>query len=59
MIHWNGSTEQARANAFAMPLLHLAERVTVLTVVGGQGVPGPSPTKCANNWGTTTLPPNW
>jgi nucleotide-binding universal stress UspA family protein len=42
MIHWNGSTEQARANALAMPLLRLAERVTVLTVVGGQGVPGPS-----------------
>jgi nucleotide-binding universal stress UspA family protein len=42
MIHWNGSTEQARANAFAIPLLHLAERVTVLTVVGGQDVPGPS-----------------
>jgi hypothetical protein len=20
MVHWNGSTEQARANAFAMPL---------------------------------------
>jgi nucleotide-binding universal stress UspA family protein len=43
MIHWNGSTEQARANAFAMPLLRLADRVTVLTVVGGQEVPGPSP----------------
>lgn len=42
MIHWNGSTEQARANAFAMPLLRLADRVTVLTVVGGQEVPGPS-----------------
>ena len=42
MIHWNGSTEQARANAFAMPLLRLAERVSVLTVVGGQAVPGPS-----------------
>ena len=42
MVHWNGSTEQARANAFAMPLLKLAERVTVLTVVGGQEVPGPS-----------------
>jgi hypothetical protein len=42
MIHWNGSTEQARANAFSMPLLHLADRVTVLTVVGGQEVPGPS-----------------
>jgi nucleotide-binding universal stress UspA family protein len=42
MIHWNGSTEQARANALAMPLLRRAGRVTVLTVVGGQGVPGPS-----------------
>ena len=42
MIHWNGSTEQARANAFAMPLLHLAERVKVLTVLGGQDVPGPT-----------------
>jgi nucleotide-binding universal stress UspA family protein len=42
MIHWNGSTEQARANAFATPLLKTAERVTVLTVVGGQDVPGPS-----------------
>src|SRR5262249_17924314 len=37
-----GSTEQARSNAFAMPLLRLAKRVTVLTVVGGQDVPGPS-----------------
>jgi hypothetical protein len=42
MIHWNGSTEQARVNAFAMPLLRLAERVTVLTVIGGREVPGPS-----------------
>jgi nucleotide-binding universal stress UspA family protein len=42
MIHWNGSTEQARANALAMPLLRLAKRVTVLTVIGGQNVPGPS-----------------
>jgi nucleotide-binding universal stress UspA family protein len=42
MIHWNGSTEQARANALAMPLLHLAGRVIVLTVIGGQDVPGPS-----------------
>jgi nucleotide-binding universal stress UspA family protein len=42
MIHWNCSTEQARASAFAMPLLLAAERVTVLTVSGGQAVPGPS-----------------
>src|SRR5262245_2350559 len=42
MIHWNGSTEQARANALAMPLLRQAKRVTVLSVIGGQNVPGPS-----------------
>jgi nucleotide-binding universal stress UspA family protein len=42
LVAWNGSTEQARATAFAMPLLRLADRVTVLTVVGGTGVPGPS-----------------
>jgi nucleotide-binding universal stress UspA family protein len=42
MIHWNCSTEQARATAAAMPLLHLAEKVVVLNVIGGQGVPGPS-----------------
>jgi len=48
MIHWNGSTEQARANAFAMPLLHLAERVKVLTVIDGQDVPGPSADQVRN-----------
>ena len=42
MIHWNCSTEQARATAFAMPLLQEAQRVTVLTVSGGQAVPGPT-----------------
>lgn len=42
MVHWNGSTEQARATALAMPLLRHAERITVLRVEGGQGVPGPS-----------------
>ena len=41
LIAWNGSTEQARTNAFAMPLLRLAETVTVLTVEGGT-TPGPS-----------------
>ena len=40
-ISWNGSTESARAIAFAMPLLKRAKRVTVL-VVEGAGVPGPS-----------------
>jgi len=41
LIAWNNSTEQARATAFAMPLLREAERVTVLGVNGGS-VPGPS-----------------
>jgi nucleotide-binding universal stress UspA family protein len=41
LIAWNGSTEQARATAFAMPLLRSASRVTVLTVEGGT-VPGPT-----------------
>src|SRR3989440_4727610 len=41
LIAWNGSTEQARATAFAMPLLRHASRVTVLTVEGGS-VPGPT-----------------
>jgi nucleotide-binding universal stress UspA family protein len=42
LIAWNCSTEQARAIALAMPLLREADRVTVLTVIGGTGVPGPS-----------------
>jgi nucleotide-binding universal stress UspA family protein len=40
LIAWNCSTEQARATAFAMPLLRTAKQVTVLTVEGGT-VPGP------------------
>ena len=42
LIAWNCSTEQARAIALAMPLLEKADRITVLTVFGGTGVPGPS-----------------
>jgi nucleotide-binding universal stress UspA family protein len=42
LIAWNCSTEQARATAFAMPLLQKADRVTVLIVTGGTAVPGPS-----------------
>jgi nucleotide-binding universal stress UspA family protein len=42
MVHWNGSPEQARTTAFALPLLQQAKRVIVLNVPGGQGVPGPS-----------------
>jgi nucleotide-binding universal stress UspA family protein len=40
VIAWNRSTETARCTAFAMPLLHQAKKVTVLTVEGGM-VPGP------------------
>jgi nucleotide-binding universal stress UspA family protein len=42
LIAWNCSTEQARAIALAMPILQKADRVTVLTVIGGTGVVGPS-----------------
>jgi nucleotide-binding universal stress UspA family protein len=42
LVAWNCSTEQARATAFAMPLLRKAERITVLHVEGGAAVPGPS-----------------
>ena len=40
-IAWNGSTETARAIAFAMPLIKQAQRV-IVQVVEGVGVPGPS-----------------
>jgi nucleotide-binding universal stress UspA family protein len=42
LIAWNCSTEQARATAFAMPILKRASRVVVLTVEGGAAVPGPT-----------------
>ena len=41
LIAWNGSTETARAVAFAMPFLRQARRIRVLSVEGGT-VPGPS-----------------
>ena len=41
LVAWNRSTEQAHTNAFALPLLRMAEQVTVLTVEGGS-VEGPS-----------------
>jgi hypothetical protein len=34
LIAWNCSTEQARTNAFAMPILKRASRVVVLAVEG-------------------------
>jgi nucleotide-binding universal stress UspA family protein len=41
LVAWNCSTEQARTNAFALPLLRLADTVMVLTVEGGT-IPGPT-----------------
>ena len=48
VVSWNGSTEQARTNSFAMPLLRLADKVTVLTVEGGT-TPGPSGEEAADH----------
>jgi nucleotide-binding universal stress UspA family protein len=41
LVAWNGSTEQARTNVYALPLLRGADEVTVLTVEGGM-TPGPT-----------------
>ena len=41
VVAWNRSLEQANTNDYAMPLLRLAEQVTVLEVEGGT-TPGPS-----------------
>ena len=41
LVSWNRSTEQAHTNSFAMPLLRLADQVTVFTVEGGT-MTGPS-----------------
>ncbi len=41
VIHWNGSTETARAVAFAQPFLMQAKRVVVVSVEGVM-VPGPN-----------------
>jgi nucleotide-binding universal stress UspA family protein len=41
LVSWNHSTEQARTNAFALPLLRGAKKVTILTVEGGSVV-GPT-----------------
>ena len=48
VIAWNGSTETARAVAFAMPFLQSAEKVTVLAVEGAM-VPGPSAAEVAES----------
>jgi nucleotide-binding universal stress UspA family protein len=41
LVAWNGSTEQAHTNAYALALLRRAEQATVLTVEGSF-TPGPS-----------------
>ncbi len=48
LIAWNCSTEQARATAFAMPLLRKAASVVICTVEGAT-VPGPSGAQMARN----------
>jgi nucleotide-binding universal stress UspA family protein len=48
LLAWNCSTEQARATAFAMPLLRQAARVVICTVEGAT-VPGPSGEQMARN----------
>jgi nucleotide-binding universal stress UspA family protein len=41
LIHWNASTETARCIRFAMPLLRMAKRVSLIAVEGAMA-PGPS-----------------
>jgi nucleotide-binding universal stress UspA family protein len=48
LVSWNRSTEQAHTNAFALPLLRFAEKVTVLTVEGG-ATAGPSGEEAARH----------
>jgi nucleotide-binding universal stress UspA family protein len=48
LVAWNGSTEQANTNAYALPLLQAAEQVTLLTVQGGS-TPGPSGEEAARH----------
>jgi nucleotide-binding universal stress UspA family protein len=64
LIAWNSSTEQARTMADAMPLLRLAERITIATVEGAT-VAGPTGEQMARSLRvngmaaeTVTLKPN-
>jgi nucleotide-binding universal stress UspA family protein len=54
LIAWNRSTEQARATALAMPLLRLAERITILTVEGAT-VAGPDGADLARSLATNGI----
>ena len=55
LVAWNNSTEQARTMADAMPLLRLAERITILTVEGAT-VAGPSGEQMARSLKLNGLP---
>jgi nucleotide-binding universal stress UspA family protein len=55
VVAWNGSTETARAIAFAMPLLVRAATATVLTVRGGT-VAGPSGEEVARTLSINDVP---
>lgn len=48
LVAWNGSTEQAYTNSYAMPLLRKAEQVTVLAVEGAM-TPGPNAEQAAQH----------
>ena len=48
LVAWNGSTEQTRTTAFAMPMLREARQVTVLSVEGGM-TPGPTGEEVAHH----------
>ncbi len=48
LVAWNGSTEQAHTNSFALPLLQRADQVTVLMVEGGTES-GPSAEEAARH----------
>ena len=48
LVSWNGSTEQAYTNVFAMPFLRQADEVTVLAVEGGM-TPGPTAEQAAQH----------
>ena len=58
LVAWNCSTETARTVGFAMPLLALAQRISVLTVQRGT-VPGPSAAELARNLERHGLSVEW
>jgi nucleotide-binding universal stress UspA family protein len=55
LIAWNGSTEQSRSVALAMPILRQASRVTVLTVESAM-TPGPTGEQAARHLQRHAIP---